>query len=102
VRRSIQRRGAWTQEEGCSRGEENHAVCAAEATQWIRSRSSSSRRALLCGLSAEKGVETPNGRTSIPHVYAGGDIATGAATVIEAMGSAKKAAAAIDAMLKGE
>ena len=43
-----------------------------------------------------------NGRTSIPHVYAGGDIATGAATVIEAMGSAKKAAAAIDAMLKGE
>ena len=43
-----------------------------------------------------------DGRTSIPHVYAGGDIATGAATVIEAMGSAKKAAAAIDAMLKGE
>ena len=43
-----------------------------------------------------------NGRTSIPHVYAAGDIVTGAATVIEAMGSAKKAAAAIDAMLKGE
>ena len=47
-------------------------------------------------------VVDKNGRTSIPHVYAGGDIATGAATVIEAMGSAKKAAAAIDAMLKGE
>jgi len=43
-----------------------------------------------------------NGRTSISHVYAGGDIATGAATVIEAMGSAKKAAAAIDAMLREE
>ncbi|WP_066958597.1 NADPH-dependent glutamate synthase [Methanoculleus thermophilus] len=43
-----------------------------------------------------------NGRTSIPHVYAAGDIVTGAATVIEAMGSAKRAAAAIDAMLKGE
>ncbi|WP_348635418.1 hypothetical protein [Methanoculleus bourgensis] len=43
-----------------------------------------------------------NGRTSIPHVYAGGDIATGAATVIEAMGSAKRAAAAINAMLKEE
>jgi glutamate synthase (NADPH/NADH) small chain len=43
-----------------------------------------------------------NGRTSIPHVFAGGDIATGAATVIEAMGSAKRAAAAINAMLKGE
>lgn len=43
-----------------------------------------------------------NGRTSIPHVYAAGDIVTGAATVIEAMGSAKKAAAAINAMLKEE
>lgn len=43
-----------------------------------------------------------NGRTSIPHVYAAGDIITGAATVIEAMGSAKKAAAAINAMLKEE
>ena len=47
-------------------------------------------------------VVDKNGRTSIPHVYAGGDIATGAATVIEAMGSAKRAAAAIDAMLKEE
>ncbi|MBP8675654.1 MAG: NADPH-dependent glutamate synthase, partial [Methanoculleus sp.] len=44
-------------------------------------------------------VVDKNGRTSIPHVYAGGDIATGAATVIEAMGSAKRAAAAINAML---
>ncbi|KDE55324.1 NADPH-dependent glutamate synthase [Methanoculleus sp. MH98A] len=60
---------------------------------------------LIPGLKrARKGnvVVDENGRTSIPHVYAGGDIATGAATVIEAMGSAKKAAAAIDAMLKGE
>ena len=47
-------------------------------------------------------VVDEDSRTSIPHVYAGGDIATGAATVIEAMGSAKRAAAAIDAMLKGE
>ncbi|MCK9306195.1 MAG: NADPH-dependent glutamate synthase [Methanoculleus sp.] len=47
-------------------------------------------------------VVDKSGRTSIPHVYAGGDIATGAATVIEAMGSAKRAAAAINAMLKGE
>lgn len=45
-------------------------------------------------------VVDEDGRTSIPHVFAGGDIATGAATVIEAMGSAKRAAAAIDAMLK--
>lgn len=47
-------------------------------------------------------VVDKNGRTSVPHVYAGGDIATGAATVIEAMGSAKRAAAAISAMLKEE
>ena len=60
---------------------------------------------LIPGLErARKGnvVVDENGRTSIPHVYAGGDIATGAATVIEAMGSAKRAAAAINAMLKGE
>ncbi|MBP2133012.1 glutamate synthase (NADPH/NADH) small chain [Methanomicrobium sp. W14] len=40
------------------------------------------------------------GRTSIPGVFAGGDIATGAATVIEAMGSAKRAAAAINKYLE--
>ncbi|RXE55230.1 dihydropyrimidine dehydrogenase [Methanoculleus taiwanensis] len=47
-------------------------------------------------------VVDENGKTSIPHVYAGGDIATGAATVIEAMGTAKKAAAAINRMLREE
>ena len=40
------------------------------------------------------------GRTSKARVYAGGDIVTGAATVIEAMGAGKRAAAAIDAALK--
>ncbi|MDN7026211.1 NADPH-dependent glutamate synthase [Methanoculleus sp. FWC-SCC1] len=45
-------------------------------------------------------VVDEDGRTSIPHVFAGGDIATGAATVIEAMGSAKKAAAGINRMLR--
>ena len=40
-----------------------------------------------------------SGMTSILHVFAGGDIATGAATVIEAMGTAKKAAAAINEYL---
>ena len=39
------------------------------------------------------------GRTSIPRVYAGGDITTGSATVILAMGAGKRAAAAIDADL---
>jgi len=38
--------------------------------------------------------------TSIPGVFAGGDIVTGAATVILAMGAGKKAAAGIDAYLK--
>jgi glutamate synthase (NADPH/NADH) small chain len=36
------------------------------------------------------------GRTSLSYVYAGGDIVTGAATVISAMGAGKKAAQAID------
>lgn len=40
------------------------------------------------------------GLTSIPKVYAGGDVATGAATVILAMGTAKDAARAIDAKLR--
>ncbi|AFV03255.1 Glutamate synthase [NADPH] small chain [Dehalobacter sp. UNSWDHB] len=38
--------------------------------------------------------------TSIPGVYAGGDIVTGAATVILAMGAGKTAAASIDTYLK--
>jgi glutamate synthase (NADPH/NADH) small chain len=46
-------------------------------------------------------IETDEeGRTSIPGVFAGGDIATGAATVILAMGAGKKAARAIDKYLK--
>ena len=40
------------------------------------------------------------GQTSMPGVFAGGDIVTGAATVISAMGAGKKAAVAIDAYLK--
>jgi glutamate synthase (NADPH/NADH) small chain len=41
-------------------------------------------------------------RTSMRKVYAGGDVATGAATVILAMGAAKSAAQAIDRMLRQE
>ena len=41
------------------------------------------------------------GITSLPDVFAGGDIVTGAATVISAMGAAKKAARAIDRYLRG-
>jgi glutamate synthase (NADPH/NADH) small chain len=40
------------------------------------------------------------GKTLLPRVYAAGDVATGAATVILAMGGAKKAAKAIDRMLR--
>jgi glutamate synthase (NADPH) small chain len=42
------------------------------------------------------------GATTRPGVFAGGDIVTGAATVILAMGAGKKAAQAIDACLKGQ
>jgi glutamate synthase (NADPH) small chain len=42
-----------------------------------------------------------SGRTSVPRVWAGGDIVTGAATVILAMGAARKAADDIHAYLSG-
>ena len=43
-----------------------------------------------------------NGKTSIEGVYCGGDAATGAATVIKAMGAGKKAAHAIDEYLQNK
>ncbi len=42
-----------------------------------------------------------NGMTTLPGVFAGGDIVRGAATVILAMGDGKRAARAIDNYLKG-
>ncbi len=45
-------------------------------------------------------IADENGRTSLPGVWAGGDIVTGAATVILAMGAGKKAAFDIDKYLK--
>ncbi len=45
-------------------------------------------------------VTDDNGQTSIPGVFAGGDIVRGGATVILAMGDGKRAAASIDAYLK--
>lgn len=49
----------------------------------------------------EKGGIIVNGeeKTSRDYVYAGGDVVTGSATVIEAMGAGKKAAKAIDEAL---
>ena len=44
-------------------------------------------------------ADPETGQTSKVGVFAGGDIVTGAATVIEAMGAGKRAAAAIDAFL---
>ncbi len=46
-------------------------------------------------------VADENGATSIPGVFAGGDIVRGAATVILAMGDGKKSAQAIDSYLAG-
>ena len=46
-------------------------------------------------------VVDDNGMTSLPGVFAGGDIVRGAATVILAMGDGKRAAAAIDEYVTG-
>lgn len=47
-------------------------------------------------------ADEKTGTTNIPGVFAGGDIATGAATVIEAMGAGKRSARAIDEYIKGK
>ena len=44
-------------------------------------------------------ADPATGATNLPGVYAGGDIVTGAATVIQAMGAGKIAARSIDAYL---
>jgi len=46
-------------------------------------------------------VDPSTGATNLKGVYAGGDVVTGSATVIEAMGAARKAANAIDQFLCG-
>ena len=45
-------------------------------------------------------ADTETGKTSMKGVFAGGDIVTGEATVIDAMGAGRKAARAIDEYLK--
>lgn len=47
-------------------------------------------------------VDSQTGQTSLKGVFAGGDITTGADTVISAMGAGKRAAKAIDAYLRHE
>jgi glutamate synthase (NADPH/NADH) small chain len=47
-------------------------------------------------------VTDDHGMSSLPGVFAGGDIVRGAATVILAMGDGKRAAASVDAWLRGE
>ncbi len=58
------------------------------------------------GLAVEKWggivVDEKTGATSIPGVFAGGDVATGAATVITAMGAGRRSAIAIDEYLKAK
>ena len=46
-------------------------------------------------------ADEETGKTTKPGVWAGGDIVTGAATVISAMGAGKRAAASIDETLRG-
>jgi glutamate synthase (NADPH/NADH) small chain len=46
-------------------------------------------------------VADRDGRTNLPGIFAGGDITTGAATVISAMGAGKRAARAIDDYIIG-
>jgi len=47
-------------------------------------------------------ADDETGKTTKAGVWAGGDVVTGAATVISAMGAGKRAAASMDAYLRGE
>jgi glutamate synthase (NADPH/NADH) small chain len=47
-------------------------------------------------------IDSKTGRTTKSGIWAGGDVATGAATVISAMGAARIAAADMDLFLRGE
>jgi len=47
-------------------------------------------------------ADQETGRTTMPRVWAGGDVVTGAATVVSAMGAGKAAAADINRFLRGE
>ena len=47
-------------------------------------------------------ADEASGRTTMPRVWAGGDVVTGAATVVSAMGAGKAAAADINRFLRGE
>jgi glutamate synthase (NADPH/NADH) small chain len=47
-------------------------------------------------------ADETTGKTTKDRVWAGGDIVTGAATVISAMGAGKRAAADIDRYLNGD
>ncbi|MBO5918590.1 MAG: dihydropyrimidine dehydrogenase, partial [Oscillospiraceae bacterium] len=58
-----------------------------------------------CGLTCikmELGEPDEKGVTSVPGIFAGGDAATGAATVILAMGAGKSAAKSIDEYIKSK
>lgn len=60
----------------------------------------SSIRGLATGARGNVVTDEKTGATNIPGVFSGGDVSTGAATVIQAMGAGKKAAAGIDAYIK--
>jgi len=47
-------------------------------------------------------ADEATGKTTKPGVWAGGDVVTGSATVISAMGAAKRAVASMDEYLKGK
>jgi ferredoxin len=47
-------------------------------------------------------VDPANGSTNVPGIYAGGDAVTGPAFVVDAMAAGRRAAASIDAYLRGE
>ena len=54
---------------------------------------------IATGVNGNVITDEKTGATNIPGVFSGGDVSTGAATVIQAMGAGKRAAAGIDAYI---
>ena len=59
-------------------------------------------KGLACNRRGNITADLETGATSLPGIFAGGDVVTGAATVILAMGAGRTAARAIDNYLTGK
>jgi glutamate synthase (NADPH/NADH) small chain len=79
-----------------------HVLCADTAVKAIGQRARTDLTEWVSGVAFDHGalqVDPATGQTSNPRFFAGGDVANGGASVVEAVAAGKRAAAAIDRWL---